>query len=107
MVSIFDYTCHGRKDAVKTYKRVEDLPEGGQMQCWVATVPPGRWRVQPTMSLDYGMFRVPGIELGMTDAAGQHWIRRVGGETERVRSPVPSHYGMELPLHASVIEPLS
>lgn len=86
--------------------RGEDLPEGGHMQRWVPTVPPGRWRVTPMMTLDSGMFRVPGIELGMTDAAGQHWIRRVDGETERVRTPLPTHYGMELPLQPSAIAPL-
>ena len=85
-------------------QRGENLPEDGHMQCWVPTVPPGRWRVQPMMMIGLGMHRVPGIELGMTDASGQHWIRRVNGETERVSSALPSHYGMELPLQHSAIE---
>lgn len=71
--------------------RGEDLPGGGHFQRWVPMVPPGQWRVSPSPMLDGGMHRVPGIELGMTDAAGQHWIRRVDGR-QYAAGPLSSAY---------------
>jgi hypothetical protein len=47
---------------------------------------------------DAGMHRRWGIELGFTDARGRHWIRRVGGELERIRTNPVDHYALPLPI---------
>lgn len=68
------------------------------------SVPPGRWAVE----LDYQgqpPMGVIGIELGFTDRADSHWIRRASGQLEEIDVPAAEHYGLARRLSYTLLLP--
>jgi hypothetical protein len=62
----------------------------------IANLPPGRYTIHLPPFVG-GMMARPGIEIGFTDAAGRHWIRRVDGRLESITKEPADHYGIGLP----------
>ena len=63
---------------------------------YLALLPPGLWKVAVDAGWG-GMHRSPGAEIGFTDRAGVHWIRRANGTLEEIRTKAPEHYGLPQP----------
>lgn len=78
----------------------ESMPRGAVF----GTVGPGRWSVIVPAG-DSPMQGRLGCEIGFTDAAGRHWIRRATGNLETIRSNAIDHYGLTRPLDYSVPQP--
>lgn len=58
---------------------------------------PGNWRV--VIPSDWGtMMARPSCEIGFTDAAGRHWVRRGTGRLVRIRRSAVDHYGIARPV---------
>ncbi len=70
----------------------------------IGVLPPGQYRAQ-LAPFDPGMFRRPAVEVGFTDAAGRHWIRRHTGRLAEIGTPAPEHYGLGEPLDWNSAEP--
>jgi hypothetical protein len=69
---------------------------GDLLPATVSVLPPGRYSV-PLPPFEGGMSMKPAVELGFTDAAGRHWIRRGDGRLERIRLEPALYYGIGLP----------
>jgi hypothetical protein len=44
------------------------------------------------------MMRQPGAEVGFTDRAGRHWIRRATGALESIPTNAVDYYGISRPI---------
>lgn len=60
-------------------------------------LPPGRQTVSLPEWTGGGMHRRPGVEIAFTDASGQHWIRRVDGRLEEIKTEAVAHYHLPMP----------
>lgn len=88
-----EWVHHGERGGYRS------MPRG----CVFGTVGPGQWSAT-VKSGDSPMQGRLGCEIGFTDAAGRHWIRRANGRLEGIRQSAIDHYGLSRPLDYSVPE---
>lgn len=62
---------------------------------------PGQWSMSVDAGWGVSMAR-PGCEIGFSDAASRHWIRRANGELESIDENAIDHYGIQRPIDYAV-----
>jgi hypothetical protein len=60
-------------------------------------LPPGQHTVELPRWPGRDMHRRPGVEIAFTDVRGQHWIRRVDGRLEEIKTDAVQHYHLPMP----------
>jgi hypothetical protein len=82
--------------APHTGEEFKDLPELHTASKVYVALPPGTW--QATVTMDTGVMggRIGG-EVGFTDRAGIHWIRRAHGALEEAPTDAVEHYSIGRP----------
>lgn len=93
-VAVFIVAQLGRfPDSAETIMQLSER-DGRAYYKLLGVLPPGSWTTSSYWS--GGMMLQPAVEIAFSDAAGNHWIRRVSGLLESLPKPVFEHFKVDI-----------
>jgi hypothetical protein len=74
-----------------------DPEDARNYRAMLSVLPPGEWSVEIEGAWGILSGR-PGVEIGFTDSAGTHWVRRASGQLEELPQSAFDYFGLHRPL---------